>query len=146
MSHLLPFPPQTSSRHPLVRMHMGLWFVFFLALLLNSIKHTAIPACWGCALKTRFGVCAALLSAGIEPPAQGLRSPGWERVCSWLLEWEKHQGLACVWFKLRALEHFVGRKANIKNPDKFANSCKGEGQWGGSSATLTISFWIMLVV
>lgn len=37
-------------------------------------------------------------------------------------------GLACVWFKLRALEHFVGRKVNIKNPKKFANICKGEGQ------------------
>lgn len=37
-------------------------------------------------------------------------------------------GLAlCVWFKLRALEYFVGRKVNI-NSNKFANSCKGEGQ------------------
>lgn len=33
-----------------------------------------------------------------------------------------------VWFKLRALELFVGRKVNIKDPNKSANSRKGEGQ------------------
>lgn len=147
MSHLLPFPPQTSSRHPLVRVHMGLWFVFFFwhCFWIPSNAQLFQPAGvvpWKPALEFVLGVecrhwtpCSgtaqsgvgtgALVAAGVrETPRLGL----------------------CVWFKLRALEHFVGRKVNIKNPNKFASSRKGEGQWGGSSATLTISFGIMPVV
>lgn len=139
MSHLLPFPPQASSRHPPVRVHMGLVFFwvgcfFFLELLLNSSKCTAISACWGCSLKIRFRACAGVLSASIGPRGRGkgqaaptafaagglLGGPGGgspcsqgrcSRVCLWLLELQKTLGAGslCVWFKLRALEHLGGR-------------------------------------